>query len=124
MTKRSLPALLVLALCAACGGPGRLVELGPTQTRVPVTASSFSFDPSQIVARAGTTVVLEVHNASGFDHNITVEDPEGRVLQSKDLIPGATVQVQVPLTREGVYPFYCNKPLHPTLGMRGRIEAR
>jgi len=121
---RLLPVVLSLALLAACGGPGRLVEVPPNQPVVRVTASSFSFDPAQIVARTGETLVLEVHSASGVDHNITVEDPAGAVLRSVALPPGATVTVRVPLASPGVYPFYCAKTMHPTLGMRGRIEAR
>ncbi len=124
MKLRLLPVLLVLALCAACGGPGRLVELSPTQTRVAMTTGNFFIEPAQIVARVGTTLMLEVHNDSRFGHNFTVEDPAGRVIHSEEMAPGATVQLEVPLTREGVYPYYCAHTMHPTLGMRGRIEAR
>ncbi|MDW7712178.1 MAG: cupredoxin domain-containing protein [Deferrisomatales bacterium] len=123
LAARLLAALWVLTL-AACGGPGRMLEVSPQQTEVRVTASSFSFDPSHLVARAGETLVLQIHNASGSRHNFTVADPVGKVLRSVELDPRQTVRVEVPLTLPGVYPFHCAKPLHPTLGMSGRIEAR
>lgn len=116
--------LAVTLTLAACGGPRRLVEVAPQQTEVRITASSFSFDPAQIVARAGETLVLQIHNTSGSAHNFTVADPAGVVLRSVELEPRQTVRVEVAMPTPGVYPFHCAKTLHPTLGMTGRIEAR
>jgi plastocyanin len=119
-----IAALAALVALAACGGPGRLLEVGPQQKEVQITASSFSFDPAHIVARAGSTLVLRIQNASGSVHNFTITDPGGRVLRSVDLEPRQAQQVEVALRDPGVYPFYCAKTLHPSLGMKGRIEAR
>lgn len=119
----ALIAVAALAL-AACGGPRRLVEVPPHQSEVRITSTNFSFDPAQIVARAGETLVLQIHNASRSAHNFTVADPAGTVLRSVELIPGKAVRVELPLPTAGVYPFHCAKTLHPTLGMTGRIEAR
>lgn len=116
-------ALLLLAL-AGCAGPGRLVEVPAGQTELGVTARSFSFDPEQIVVRAGGTLTLRVRNVSGSDHNLTVTDPDGGPLGSTDIPAGQTAVVEVPVRRPGVYRFHCAQPFHPTLGMEGRIEAR
>lgn len=124
MLTRLLSAGLALLLLAACGGPGRLLEVPSGQTTVRVTATSFSFEPNQIVTRAWAPLTLQVQNASGSAHNLTVTDPAGAVLTSVELPPGQLVTLEVPLAKPGVYPFYCDKTLHPTLGMKGRIEAR
>jgi len=123
MVSRLLSAGLALALLAGCG-PGRFVELREGQTAVRVTASSFSFEPSQILARAGVPLTLQVQNTWSSAHNLTVTDPAGAVLRSVVLPPGELVTVEVPVAGPGVYGFYCNETFHSTLGMKGRIEAR
>jgi plastocyanin len=90
---------------------------------VALKAGSYSFAPEYIRARAGGELLLEVENLSGSDHNITVETPEGRTLLSVDLPGRETVTVKVRLKSTGIYPFYCDQPLHATMGMKGIILA-
>jgi plastocyanin len=116
----------LLAFCVGCAGLQPPVEvpsgLGKKQT-VTVTASSFEFRPNHIVARAGDALTLELNNSSSMTHNFTIEDPDGNVLTSVDLPGEGAVQVPIPLKQPGVYEFYCDRPMHSTLGMKGRIEA-
>jgi plastocyanin len=121
-------ALALLALLAGCAGHKQAINVtaaAPGQ-KVPVQmkAGNFYFDPAVIVARTGDTLVLNVTNVSGETHNLTVKDPAGNTLKSEDLPAHQTVTMEIPLAAAGVYPFYCDKPFHAALGMKGRIEVQ
>jgi plastocyanin len=91
---------------------------------VQMTASSFRFEPDDILARVGDRLLLQVKNVAGIEHNLTVEDPQGNVLVDLPLPAGQTVSEELELSQPGEYRFHCGKPLHSTLGMEGRIVAR
>lgn len=110
-------------LMGGCAPPKAAVTAPPERQVVSLKAESFDFTPQVIRAHPGE-VILDVENVSGMAHNITVKDPAGKVLVSRDLPAKETVRVAVPLAGTGEYPFYCDKPMHPTLGMKGRIEVR
>jgi plastocyanin len=119
-----LPALLLLP--PGCSGtPEVPVDTAAPRGRqvIALKVKSFSFAPAYIRAFAGGELLLEVENLSGSDHNITVETPEGRTLLSVDLPGRETVTVKVRLKSTGIYPFYCDQPLHATMGMKGIILA-
>jgi plastocyanin len=108
---------------AACTGPQRIVAVSPgtMQKVIRMKASSFDFDPNVIKANLGDRLTLVIQNTAGTTHNFTVKNPAGKILVSKDLPEEKTVQVEVPLAQVGEYPFYCDKPLHATFGMKGSI---
>jgi uncharacterized cupredoxin-like copper-binding protein len=91
---------------------------------IEMKASSFSFDPNNIEARQGDTLLIKIRNVSSMTHNLTIKDPKGQIIQSADLPPNETVTMAVELPMAGTYEFYCNKPLHPTFGMKGEIQVR
>lgn len=117
---------LLLLLTGCAGREQRLNVTGSPGEKVQVEmkASSFAFDPDVIVARKGETLILNVQNVSGEKHNLTVKDPSGAVLGSKDIPGHETITMEVPLQTAGVYPFYCDIDLHAALGMKGRIEVK
>ncbi len=88
-----------------------------------IKADSFRFEPNNIRAHQGAVLVLKVENVSGSAHNLTIENPEGSIIQNVDLPSKMTVDVRVNLSKVGIYNFYCNKTFHPTLGMKGQIEV-
>jgi len=108
--------LLVIQACAGAGQvrvkEGREIEMA---------ATSFRFEPSLVEVERTGHLVIRVHNEAAVEHNLTVKDPQGRVIAASDLPPGETVAVEVDLDKVGTYPFYCDKPLHATLGMTGEI---
>lgn len=116
--------LLILTGCAGTPGSPESIVLGPGESRVVLTADSYSFAPESITARAGEKLVLEVENTSGSDHTITIEGPGGRTLRSVDLPARGKIPVTLLLEKAGKYPFYCDQPFHRTLGMEGEITAR
>ncbi len=114
-----------LLLMSACAGLQPPISAGPGagQKTVSMEASSFSFKPNNIRAEQGDILTLNIDNVSGSAHNFTIKDPHGTVLQDVDLPSKKTVPVRITLSEPGVYEFYCDKPLHSTFGMKGRIEA-
>jgi uncharacterized cupredoxin-like copper-binding protein len=55
------------------------------------------------------------------EKRITVKDPQGQVIATVNLPAGETIFVEAEFKEPGTYKFYCNKPLHSTLGMNGKI---
>jgi plastocyanin len=108
---------------SSCARPRDVVtKLYPGQ-EVRMRASDFRFEPSTIqVSRMGK-LIIHVHNASSNEHNITIKDPQGATVARADLPPEETVTIGVELKVPGTYRFFCDKPFHPTLGMRGEIVA-
>jgi plastocyanin len=92
---------------------------------IAIEADNFLFKPNAITARTGDHVVLQVRNITGYEHNLTLEDPQGNILLSLDLPPDKTVSSPpLILDRPGTYPFYCDKPFHTPLGMEGTIAVQ
>jgi plastocyanin len=120
---RVLAAVCLVALAAGCAPkkPAFLVPLGAVE--VAVEASSFEFKPNLIQARAGEALLLRVKNVAGMAHNLTVLDPQGKSLVNVDLPAAQTTEISLPPLAAGTYPFHCDKPLHPSLGMKGEIRA-
>lgn len=86
-------------------------------------ASSFDFKPNYIQAHQGDRIVFEIKNVSDSEHDFTIKNPRGEILKSVDLPPHATVNVPIAVDEAGTYPFYCDKPFHSSLGMKGKVEV-
>lgn len=115
-------ALLLIQGCASRQPQvGAVVFQG--EKTIDMKASSFNFEPNNIRASQGDTILLNITNISGNQHNFTIKDPGGKILQNVDLIPNKTEHVKITFPETGTYNFYCGKPLHPTMGMTGSIEV-
>ncbi len=86
-------------------------------------ASNFKFEPSTINIPKPGPITLQVENMSDHEHNITVKNPEGRIISSVNLPSKKTTPVQLDLSKPGNYSFYCDKPLHETMGMKGEFKV-
>ena len=115
--------LAVLLAFAACASQQPLVTIGPAKGEIVLTmkASDFTFEPNNIKGYKGDVIVLKVENISSTGHNFTLKTPQGNAEQSVKLPPMETVTVKVELSETGTYEFYCDKPFHSTLGMKGQI---
>ncbi len=117
-----IPVLALLLLVAGCAGVQQTpVALAPGQTLV-IKVDSYKFDPNYLQARQGD-LVIDLENISGSEHNITIKTPQGEMLMSKDLPAGSKTSLKISLPKPGIYEFYCDKPFHSTMGMKGRIEV-
>ena len=126
-TFRQVPAICVCVLLAvaACAGLQPQVTVGPEtgEKVIAMKASNFKFVPNNIKAYRGDLIMLEVENVSDSEHNLTIKDPHGQVLQNADIPPKKTVAFRITLPEAGEYDFYCDEPFHATFGMKGRIEV-
>lgn len=114
-------AFLALAGCATGQSGKSVVSVPKGQEAVAIEASNFNFQPNEIQLSKKGTLKLNVKNTSSATHNITIKNPRGEVIKSVDIPVGETVPVTVDLPEAGVYEFYCNKPFHAAMGMKGRI---
>ncbi|MEW5746281.1 MAG: plastocyanin/azurin family copper-binding protein [Nitrospirota bacterium] len=129
-TRRTAAVLCMIALfftgCSGARSAGPPVTVTPAagESSLLIKASSFRFEPNTIIVQRGDTVLFLIENTSGSTHNFSLKDPSGTLLLNIDL-PGRTTQrAKVTFTEAGDYEFYCDKPFHPAMGMKGRIEAR
>lgn len=125
MTRNLMPllaALLGIIIMAGCAGR-YVATLERGEKELAVKASNFKFEPNEIKAQMGDVVVLHVENVTDTAHNFTLKDPSGQIIRSVALPPKGAADVKVSLEKPGNYEFYCNKPFHAILGMRGRIEV-
>ncbi|MEJ2033862.1 MAG: cupredoxin domain-containing protein [Deltaproteobacteria bacterium] len=125
---RLAPAIIagiLFLLLAGCAGSGRTVSVrdGGRPETVRMTAADFKFDPAVIKASPGGVLTIEIENTSNADHNFTIKDPSGKVLQDIELPEKTTQEVRIEISQPGIYPYHCDKPFHATLGMKGRIEV-
>jgi len=84
-------------------------------------AGNFSFSPNSISVHGTGTITLTITNTSGTAHNITVDDPKGKIIDTVEIPPNATVTTQVAFPAAGDYPFSCNHPFHADFGMKGHF---
>ncbi|HEY7746635.1 MAG TPA: cupredoxin domain-containing protein [Desulfuromonadales bacterium] len=118
-----LAATCLAVLAAGCASKKAAYQVPPGETGVTVEASSFEFKPNLIHARTGEALLLKVTNVAGRTHNLTVLDPQGESLANVDLPAGQTTEIRLPPLAAGAYPFFCGKPFHPSLGMKGEIRV-
>jgi len=121
-----LAAVILTLFLIGCAGQtvSFTVPAGAAETTVALEASSFRFAPNAIEAHAGDRLLMRVHNVAGIGHNLTVEDPGGRVVLALDLPAGKTTEGRLALEQAGEYRFFCDKPLHGSMGMSGTITGR
>jgi len=114
---------MILLAVAACASQQPLVTISPTKGEIVLAmkASDFTFEPNNIKAYRGEVIVLKIENISNTGHNFSLIDPRGNMVQNITLPPKETLTVKVALSETGTYEFYCDKPFHSTLGMKGQI---
>ncbi len=136
--------LLLLASCAAPPAveapPGAAERAAATDwsraADFTLTLDEFEFAPAQFALRAGLPVKLRLVNAGTRAHDFTSPEFFSAVaLRPQDaaavLAAGGSVEVPAGQARElyllpmtpGFYLYDCEKPLHASLGMRGRITV-
>ena len=123
---KSLAVVFISTLFfSACAGLQRQVTVDHAKKERTVTmkAGSFKFEPNNILTYRGDTINFEVENVSDSEHNFTITDPAGDVLQSVDIPAGKTVAIAVTFSEAGIYHFHCDEFLHSFLGMKGQVEV-
>jgi plastocyanin len=88
-----------------------------------VKVHNYKFEPNNIFTYEGNTILFKIENVTISEHNFTLTDPEGTVIEDVDISRDKTIEIKVTFSRTGIYNFYCNKPFHSALGMKGQIEV-
>ena len=86
-------------------------------------AENIKFEPNNIKAFEGDTVLFRIENSADSAHNFTITNPQQQIINSIALPAKKTVEIKVSFAEPGVYEFYCDKPLHSSLGMKGQVEV-
>jgi plastocyanin len=127
---KKMPGLIavwaaVILLITGCAGLQPQVALSEKESKkvVEMKAESFKFEPNNIKAYGGDTLIFRIENSSVMAHNFTITNPQQQILRSVDLPAGKMTEVRVTFAEPGIYVFYCDKPLHSSLGMKGRVEV-
>ncbi len=107
---------LVPASTPASGEPSAPVSPGH-EMKLALEADDYSFAPAVLRGEPGQRVWLEVENASGMLHNLSI--PEQQIDQ--DIPPHGKVVVEVTIPQSGMVRFFCK--LHAPLSMDGRLAA-
>lgn len=99
-------------------------ELG-TQS-VTITGGDYYFEPNNIILKVNVPVELTVKKAPGYvPHDIVMDAPDAGMLFKVDFKQDGAV-IRFTPTKNGTYPFYCDKKLlffesHREKGMEGNI---
>ena len=116
--------LIILLWVVACAGvQQKPMVMEPGEQTLALKVDSFSFEPNSIKARQGSVLTIQGKNVSGMGHNPTIKSPQGNTLVNVNIPAKGTAEAKVNLSEPGIYPFYCDKPFHSTMGMKGQIEV-
>ncbi len=113
---------LLFAGCASLQ-PQVILSANESEKVVELKAESFKFEPNNIRAFEGDTILFRIENTSDSAHNFTIINPQQEILKSVALPAKKAVDIKVFFAGLGVYEFYCDKPLHSSFGMKGQVEV-
>jgi len=117
-------ALLCMAATMLVGCSGlqkQVVQSAETmELVVEMQASSFSFEPNNLKVYTGSVLLFKIQSLSDISHNFTINGSEGEIIKDVALPANEMTEVRVKFMNPGTYRFYCNKPFHSTLGMKGQ----
>ena len=91
----------------------------PDATTLEVRATEFGFDPSELTARVGEPINIELTNTGNLLHDLTIDEFGFRVVAG----PGETRMAGFVPDRAGTFTFYCSVPGHAQAGMVGTLRV-
>lgn len=85
-----------------------------------VDGNNLAFDKKELATGAGS-VTITLNNTSSIQHNIAIEDKDGKELAAGELVgDGGTSTITVDL-KPGTYTYYCQP--HKSSGMTGTLTV-
>ena len=118
-----LAGILLFVGCSSLGAPVMVKSAGQGGSVIHLKASSFKFEPNNLRVPEPGPLTIEVKNISDIEHNISIKNPQGKVIKSVDLPAMKTVSIALNLAGPGKYEFYCDKPIHDLMGMNGQLQV-
>jgi plastocyanin len=121
----TVSGVLLCVFVIGCAAQQTPIAITPSEREkgILIEAKSFEFRPNMIKIDVPGRLLLHIRNVSSMEHNFTLKNPDGEVITSVSLPEGKTITTEIDLPRSGTYPFYCDKPFHPSLGMKGVVEV-
>lgn len=119
---KSILVLIGIVALVGCGTPGTERPVVSAEARldtdgvqrIDVDMHSYYFEPNRIVVKAGTPVVIDLHNKAHIvPHNFSIEHP--------DLKVSGDDEVRFTPTKPGEYRIFCHKGDHEKKGMTGTL---
>jgi plastocyanin len=106
------------------GLPGLRAFASIPSRAVAILARDFRFDPMQIVAAPGESLIVSIVNRGRARHSI-VFDLGGRIESlGRALAPGESAEMRLVVPAwPGEYSYHCPVEAHRAMGMRGRLFA-
>ena len=129
MNRRVLYSLAIVSvfvlILSSCAKLQKQVTLDQEKKEniIVVKVHNYKFEPNNTFAYEGDTILFKIENVTISEHNFTLTDPEGAVIEDVDIPRDKTIEIKVTFSRTGIYKFYCNKTFHSALGMKGQIEV-
>jgi plastocyanin len=113
-------------LVAACGGSdsvevGAQADEASTATTLDLSATEFTFAPSDATVDTAGDVTIRVTNDGGAVHALEIEG-NGTEAETAEIEPGGSAELTVELS-EGTYTIYCPIGDHRSRGMEGAITV-
>ena len=124
MRRLALLVALAALLLPACGEedtPDGASPNGAGTGVVEVALSEFALEPASFELDPGS-YTFDVMNDGSVVHALEVEGPSGEV-ETADLEPGASADLEVDLSEPGEYEVYCPVGGHRDQGMEGTVTV-
>ncbi len=109
--------------------PGSSMATDSVPSIISIELGDYSFSPSEIEVRAGSTVQLQLTNRDTVvPHNFTLRDGNAGLDIDVNLSAGKARLVEITPLTPGSYKFYCSKKLplmksHRKRGMEGTLTV-
>lgn len=85
-----------------------------------ITASNFSYNVTNIIAKKGDTVRITLNNTQGV-HDLIIE---GYNLATKELTVGQKETIEFVASKIGEFEYYCSIGDHRQMGMIGTLTVK
>jgi plastocyanin len=99
----------------AAKGPGGTLQLAADPTQIAYEETSLASKPGK--------VTIDFTNPATLEHNVAIEDPEGKELAVSSLIGKGKTSVSAELAA-GTYHYFCTVPGHREAGMEGTLLVK
>lgn len=103
---------------APASDPTRVVRSEADKTvTVNMSGGSFYFNPNEIKAKKGDTVVINFSNDGGM-HNFTIDEFNAK---TKTVKTGETDSISFVVDKTGSFEYYCSVGQHRSMGQKGML---
>ncbi|MFZ2445462.1 MAG: hypothetical protein WAW37_03820 [Syntrophobacteraceae bacterium] len=125
--KMIVTALVLIVAISGCSWkktPAAATKTAPAASvgnLINIQAGTISFEPTLIKLEKPGDFILQVKNVTGSEQNLTIKNPQGKVIKALNVGPKATAISNVELPDPGSYEFYSDKRFHASMVMKGHI---